>query len=167
MTAQPLANIDWVDPHELTANAWNPNRVLKAEWRALKLNLETYGWVQPILARPEGQIIDGFHRWQIAKDHSEVCADGLVPVAYIDVDEAEARILTVRMNRAKGVHQASAVADIVKHLVSEGYGPKDVARELGMSTKELNLMLSDDVFDALGIKDWKYSDAWYPVEDGK
>lgn len=162
---QPLQDMVWVDPQELTGNNWNPNRVLKAEWRILKRNLEAIGWVQPILARPGGEIIDGFHRWQIAKDHPEVTADGLIPVCYLDVDDQTARILTVRMNRAKGVHQASAVADIVKHLTGEGYDRKAVAAELGMSTKELDLMLAESVFEARNIKDWKYSPAWYPVEE--
>lgn len=163
----PIDRIQWRSAEDLKANDWNPNRVLKAEWRLLERNLLSLGWVQPLLISPDDQIIDGFHRWRLSLDSKKVRDkyDGLVPCVVIDVDEYQARILTIRMNRAKGVHQASAVAEIARDLVSQGYTPTQVKQELGMSQKELDLMLAESVFEARNIKDWKYSKAWYPTED--
>lgn len=164
---EPIDNIEWRKAEDLTANDWNPNRVLKAEWRLLEHNLLSLGWVQPILISPDDEIIDGFHRWRLSIDSKKMREryDGMVPCVVIDKPEHERKALTVRMNRAKGVHQASAVAEIAKHLIEEGYTFKDVQKELGMSKKELDLMLADSVFDHRNIKDWQYSKAWYPIED--
>ena len=44
---------------------------------------------------------------------------------------------------------------------------KELEFELGMSSTEVELLLSDSVLTARNSKDWKYNQAWYPIEDGK
>jgi hypothetical protein len=36
-----------------------------------------------------------------------------------------------------------------------------------MSAREVELLLSDTVFEIKDIDNWQYSKAWYPYEDGK
>ena len=93
---------------------------------------------------------------------------GRVPCVVMDIDDREAMLLTIRMNRAKGVHEASAMAKIAKKLIDDfGMTPKILQTELGMSDREIELLLSDTVFDIKNIDEWQYSKAWYPYEDGK
>ena len=62
----------------------------------------------------------------------------------MDIDDRQAMLLTIRMNRAKGVHEASAMAVIAKKLINDwGMTPKDLRNELGMSKAEVELLLAD------------------------
>ena len=71
------------------------------------------------------------------------------------------------MNRAKGVHASNGMQSIAKKLVNEfGFSKKQLRLELGMSSTEVDLLLSDSVLKARDSKNWKYNNAWYPIEDG-
>tara|TARA_B100000287_G_C20605832_1_gene770018 strand:+ start:165 stop:710 length:546 start_codon:yes stop_codon:yes gene_type:complete len=167
---QPISNIEWRLASELDPNDYNPNRVLNAEFLILAKNITKFGWIQPILINKNNMIIDGFHRWRLAQD-SEVIKkrySGRVPCVVMDIDDREAMLLTIRMNRAKGVHEASAMAKIAKKLIKDfGMTPNNLRDELGMSAREVELLLSDTVFEIKNIDEWQYSKAWYPYEDGK
>jgi len=166
----PLMNVVWVEPAQLRANLWNPNRVFKAEMKLLELSILTTGWVMPILANLNGMIIDGFHRWSLAQTSKKIQEryDGLVPVGCIPVDDVMAKCITVRMNRAKGTHIAVGMADLVKQLVNEdGCDPKWVAQNIGADLHEVKVLLAEDIFEVRNIKDWHYSEAWYPTKEPK
>ena len=93
---------------------------------------------------------------------------GRVPCVVMDIDDREAMLLTIRINRAKGVHEASAMAKIAKKLVNDfGMTPQNLKDELGMGTREVDLLLADTVFTIKNIAEWQYSKAWYPYEDKK
>lgn len=158
-----------MDPSLLCGNEYNPNTVLTNELKLLKHNLMSIGWVQPILARndkKEGKhyIIDGYHRWWLTSNDREIAAlaDGKLPVVLMDLDETEYMALTVRINRAKGVHEASKLHEIVFHLYDKGLSKKQIAEEIGGSIEEISSLLRQGVFDAKGIKRHKYSRAWVP-----
>ena len=166
----PINNIDWVDASLLQANHWNPNRILKAEHDLLVHNINSLGWVQPIIVNTNNIIIDGFHRWRIAQDVKTIKDkyEGKVPIVTLDIDDRQAMLYTIRMNRAKGVHSSSGMQAIAKTLVNEYKMTKEqLEYELGMSSTEVDLLLSDSVLTARNSKDWKYNKAWYPIEDGK
>lgn len=167
---QPISNIEWKLAKDLNPNDYNPNRVLAQEFKILVLNILRFGWIQPILINKNNIIIDGFHRWKLSMDSEELYKkySGRVPCVVMDIDDREAMLLTIRMNRAKGVHEASAMAKIAKKLIDDfGMTPKILQTELGMSDREIELLLSDTVFDIKNIDEWQYSKAWYPYEDGK
>ena len=93
---------------------------------------------------------------------------GRVPCVVMDLDDREAMLLTIRINRAKGVHEASSMAKIAKKLVNEfGMTPANLQEELGMGGREVELLLADTVFVIKEIDKWQYSKAWYPYEDKK
>ena len=74
-------------------------------------------------------------------------------------------ILTVRMNRAKGSHIAVRMASMIKELVDEHkWEPQELAKELGATKKEVDLLYQDGVFKMLKKVngEYKYSKAWYP-----
>ena len=163
----PISTIEWVEATSLQANFWNPNRVHKAELRLLEHSLLSTGWIQPILVNPGGLIIDGFHRWRLSQDSRPVIKrwGGMVPVAIIDVDDAHAMATTVRINRAKGTHVAVEMHRLVAALLEDyHWAPEEVAKEIGASLEEVNVLAQEGVFAAKGTAKWAYSHAWYPAE---
>lgn len=166
----PLDHLQWVPAAHLDGNSWNPNRVHGAELALLEHSLLTTGWIQPLLVNPDGLIIDGFHRWRLAQDSQRVKArwDGRVPVAVLDLDRPAAMVTTIRINRAKGSHVAVNLSLIVRELLADhGYDPAHIAREIGGTLDEVNLLAQDGVFTIKGIGTWAYSPAWYPDENGR
>lgn len=163
----PIDSIVWRDAVDLKANWWNPNRVFKSEFRLLEHSLLSTGWIQPVLVTPEDMVIDGFHRWRLSQDSPKVIARwaGRVPTAVLDLDEAQAMAMTVRVNRAKGSHLALDMSHLVRTLLNEHQRSVPwVMQELGMSEEEVELLSGGDIFKARKINEWVYSQAWYPTE---
>lgn len=163
----PVMRIEWVDAQRLRPNAWNPNAVLRAELRLLEVSILTNGWVQPILVNPHLLIIDGYHRWRLAQESRALSRRyrGQVPVAKLAVPDEEAKMLTVRINRAKGTHVAVRMAEVVKQLIDDhGLLPEEVARGIGATLEEVDLLYQDSIFTSRNLAEAPYSRAWYPAE---
>jgi ParB-like chromosome segregation protein Spo0J len=161
----PINNIVWLDSHELTANDYNPNIVFSPELKALERNILAIGWVQPVIASTSKIIIDGFHRTMLSKESAKLkkIYDGKVPCVLFDVERDKAMILTVRMNRAKGSHVALRMSKMVRELIDDhAWESQALAKELGASKKEIDLLYQDGIFKMRNIKNYKYSNAWYP-----
>lgn len=161
----PLTRIRWVPAGELRANHWNPNRVQRSEADLLARSIASTGWVQPILANTTGLIIDGFHRWRLAQDDPGLVQryGAIVPVAHLDVTDAEAMAITVRINRAKGAHAAVEMSALVHALAHEhGWTRERIAAEIGATADEVDLLLMDGVFKHRHVDQWAWSEEWYP-----
>ena len=144
--AQPIATLAWVDPKTLNPNDYNPNHQAPPEARLLAVSLLSTGWTQPIVARKDGTIVDGFHRWATACKHPDILAmtGGLVPVIFLpeELTAAEQKEATIRHNRARGKHGIAAMAGIVRDLVeNEGLEPADICERLGMEMEEVSRLL--------------------------
>lgn len=163
----PIDNIQWRATSELKANDYNPNVVITPELRLLEFSILKTGWIQPVLVDPDDNIIDGFHRWSLTRDSKALQEryDGKLPVAVIDCTRAEAMMLTIRINRAKGTHIAIRMSQVVRELIDvHGVSPDDVAKEIGAGRKEVDLLYQENMFKARDIKNAKYSVAWEPDE---
>lgn len=167
---QPIDRIKWIQADQLEANDWNPNVVLKDEMRLLKFSLIKTGWIQPVLIDGTGVIIDGFHRWWLSLKDEDVRAafKGWVPCAVLDISVPARMLMTVRINRAKGSHVAVKMHELVTRLFRDHGVPKDrIAREIGGSVEEVDLLLQENVFTKLDTKAHKYSMAWVPKIGGQ
>jgi len=163
----PVDRIEWRDAATLNSNLWNPNVVFNPELELLERNILKMGWVQPILINPDGLIIDGFHRWQLARSSKKLLEryGGKVPCSVIQVGQVEAMLLTVRMNRARGTHVATRMHELVSRLLNEFHmDPAELALEIGATKDEVELLSQENVFKARNLKDYRYGRAWYPVE---
>lgn len=149
---QPLADVRWLKPSELSANDWNPNKQAPPEFRLLKTSILENGWTQPIVARPRAgtlQIVDGFHRWTLAQQDAQVgdltrddAGNVLVPVVVLpEVPDEVAKAATIRHNRARGTHHVLRMADIVADLAAQGLTQEQIQRELGMDEEEVERLL--------------------------
>jgi ParB-like chromosome segregation protein Spo0J len=159
----PISNVEWVDVNSLQANDYNPNVVLNKELKLLELSVLTNGWIQPILVNRDMTIIDGFHRSYLAKTSKALQDkyDNKVPCVIMDLTEAERMLLTIRINRAKGNHVAIKMHDIIKTLIDKHEVTTEyIIKSIGATKDEVDLLYKDGVFDALNIKEHKYSRAW-------
>lgn len=155
--ASPLTDIVWKSADELTANDYNPNVVQPQELELIELSLRKHGWLQAILVTQHNVIIDGFHRWSISKKNG-----WQVPCIVFDMTEQERKLLTIRINRAKGTHVAVRMSDIVKSLVNDGLSREYVAEQIGAKIFEVNLLLEDSIFTKHNVEQHTYSKSWVP-----
>jgi len=140
LAKQPIASVQWVEPKTLRANHYNPNRVFRPEMRLLKLSIIAHGWTQPIVARGDGEIIDGFHRYMLASTDEDIRAltGGLCPVVYLDgITAEEQMIATIRHNRARGQHGVLRMGEIVRSLLVSGMDGAMVGSLLQMEDEEV------------------------------
>lgn len=173
----PINDIQWLRHESLEANNYNPNRVMRPEMTLLKTSLMRTGWVMPILVnrhmieRMSGKehvvhtIIDGYHRVTLVKTDKEVAAlsDGHLPCCVFDLSEPERKLMTVRINRAKGTHVAVHMSDLVKSLINEdGLTVEEICAGIGATRHEVEVLLMKDVFEKLGTAEHQYSKAWVP-----
>lgn len=170
IASMPLSRLVWIDPAELRANDYNPNHVAPPEMRLLKLSIIEDGWTQPIVARPDGEIVDGFHRWSLGSKDPDVRAltGGKVPVVYLDesLSPAQQRMATIRHNRARGSHSVVRMADIVTDLLDEhGLEIDEVERRLGMEFEEVDRLHDRGAMPKRGGQDG-FGQAWAPAEKG-
>ena len=164
---EPIENIVWKHHREIGPNDWNPNWVMPAEMDLLERSILKSGWIQPIIITPEGLIIDGFHRWLLSHKSQAMLETygGKIPCVVMDIERWQALCLTVRINRAKGMHGAQEMALIVRELVDDlGVSREDLMDEMGMTGVEIDALYCDSVFKARNIKAHKYSKAWIPEE---
>jgi len=164
----PIEQITWLHTDELKGNDYNPNIVFNPELKLLEHSLLATGWIQPVLVNANKIIIDGFHRAQLARDsHTLKARDGgMVPCCVLDISDSEARLMTIRINRAKGAHQAKRMSGIIQDLIDTyGLTRDEIKKGIGATTAELDLLYAGDVFIAKDIKNAKYSPAWIPVEE--
>lgn len=168
---QPINAVQWIPVGHLDANDWNPNHVLKQEMALLRTSMLKQGWIQPVLVWKDPDapdryvIIDGFHRSTLVKTDAQVAAmtNGFVPCCVMEMTIPERKMLTVRINRAKGSHSAVKMHDIVASLVSEHGLPVDaIMSGLGATRHEVETLLTENLFQKFDVKNHEYSKAWMP-----
>jgi ParB-like chromosome segregation protein Spo0J len=165
---QPVDCVLWVKQDEITPNDYNPNNVAPPEKKLLLKSLQTDGFTQPIVVHgPEDQhyeIVDGFHRQQLAMSKSALKSKlkGYLPVAVLqnEASETSGRMAsTIRHNRARGRHQINAMADIIRELAQLGWTDGKIGEELGMDADEvLRLRQINGLLDM--FSDRQFSEAW-------
>jgi ParB-like chromosome segregation protein Spo0J len=145
MRPQPVSKVEWVAPSRLRANHYNPNHVAPPELGLLKISIIEDGWTQPIVARPDGEIVDGFHRYMLATNDKEIQAmtDGLVPVVWLAPNDAAHQMMsTIRHNRARGTHGILKMAEIVRQLAGEmQISESEIMSRLGMEDEEVERLV--------------------------
>ncbi len=152
-----LLRIEYVAIDSLTPNDWNPNRQSDHEGDLLRRSMEDDGFTQPIIALRDTQVIvDGYHRWKMARSlgYEEI------PVAFVDMTAEQARVSTLRHNRARGSEDLQLTAQLLKDL--EQLGVREWAQEsLMMDTTEMDRMLQDiEAPEALAGD--AFGDGWTP-----
>ena len=149
--------IEYVPMDSITENDYNPNRQSDHDFELLLKSMSTDGFTQPILVlRGSRLIVDGAHRWRAAR----TLGYAEVPVVFVDMTPEQARVSTLRHNRARGSEDIELTAQLLRDL--EKLGAIDWAQdELLLDDIELQRMLEDiSAPDALAAEE--FSKAWVP-----
>lgn len=168
--AEPVDCVLWVRAEEVEANDYNPNTVAPPEMRLLALSIEADGYTQPVVTHVEEghrEVVDGFHRNRIAREHGPVRKRvlGYLPVTTIKPDRtgrADRIAATIRHNRARGKHGVEAMSEIVLELARRNWSDAKIARELGMDPDEV-LRLKQITGLAEMFADREFSEAWEAI----
>ncbi|MBO4234074.1 ParB N-terminal domain-containing protein [Riemerella anatipestifer] len=136
---KPLREIKFVDINLLNPNDYNPNKVLEQNLELLTQSILTNGFCFPIVVRPNMTIIDGFHRWTVARREPLITLlGGKVPIVIVAHDDESKNVYgTITFNRARGTHLLEPMENIVKDLLEKGKSIKEISKETGMSEEEI------------------------------
>ncbi|NWJ46444.1 MAG: ParB N-terminal domain-containing protein [Chloroflexi bacterium] len=149
--------VEYVPIMSISPNGYNPNRQSEQDFELLIRSMEEDGFTTPILVNKDlKQIVDGEHRWRAA----QVLGFKEIPVVYTTMTYEQARISTIRHNRARGTHDIDLEIDILQDL--QKLGALDWAAEsLMLDDVELNRLLTD-IAAPDALLDAEFSDAWIP-----
>jgi ParB/RepB/Spo0J family partition protein len=109
--------IEYVAIDSVKPNDYNPNRQSEHDFELLCKSIDEDGMTQPVVVlRKDNVIVDGEHRWRACK----ALGFEQVPVVFTDMTPAQARIATLRHNRARGEEDVELAAAVLRDLVSLG-----------------------------------------------
>jgi ParB/RepB/Spo0J family partition protein len=84
---------------ELNPYPANPRRIGDAELESLTRSIREFGFVQPVVARREDQVVIGGHQRLVAARRLGIKT---VPVVFLDLSQEQARVLNLALNRISG-----------------------------------------------------------------
>jgi len=150
--------VEYVPIGSLKPNDYNPNRQGDGDFELLQRSITEDGFTQPIVVLRETRVIvDGEHRWRAANS----LGFKEIPVVFVDMTPEQARISTLRHNRARGSEDMELTAQVLRDL--EKLGAIDWAQDsLMMSDNELMDML-DDIATTEALAGEEYTEAWEPA----
>lgn len=141
--SEPICNVQYIKSNHVHANEYNPNKVATPEMELLYNSILLDGYTQPIVAYrisdTEYEIVDGFHRNRVGKEHSDINnrLHDYLPLTIIDKPLDERMGSTIRHNRARGSHQIRSMSEIVLDLSKSGWSDEEISTKLGMEMDEV------------------------------
>ncbi len=164
---EPVDCVIWVKNDLVGANDYNPNTVAAPEMELLALSIKEDGYTQPVVtwnAEDKYEVVDGFHRTRIAKEHEDVKERilGYVPIVVANkerTDRGDRIAATIRHNRARGKHQVGSMSDIVVELKRRNWSDEKIGKHLGMDQDEV-LRLTQITGLAEMFADRDFSESW-------
>lgn len=173
--------VEYVPIDSIKPNHYNPNRQSEHDFQLLLKSMEEDGFTQPIVCvrfkdrhfeedpglKAHGYqsgdvvIVDGEHRWRAS---AQLGYDE-IPVAFVPMNLAQAKIATLRHNRARGSEDFELSAAVLRDL--QEIGAIDWAQDsLMLSDEELNRLI-DDVPAPEALAAEEFGSAWQPVKQGE
>lgn len=160
--------VNSVPLNSIRAPKWGATYLLRPDKMLLTQSLKEYGWLQPLVIRKADQtIIDGTKRWDTALSDDKFLKKygSDVPVVFHDVDEIDAMVMHVRLNRARGNIHPVGLSALVKRILDSGkYKALDLANFFIMSDDEIDLLMSSGLLKTKNWQAYEYSRAWVPIE---
>lgn len=146
---------------------WRATHTLKPDLRLVSDSALEYGWLTPLIVTQNGTIIDGFHRWWLSHKYRPIERKykGILPIRRIEVDEIDARILHVQLNRGRGNLVPKMLSELMLDVLDSGkYEEEELKKKLRMGIDEFELLLTENLLKAKKIAEYEYSLAWIPVD---
>jgi len=105
--------VEWVPVNQLIPWGNNPRRISRAALATLQRGIRQYGFVQPIVVRRQNhQIIAGHQRMLAA----QALGMPMVPVIFVDISEAQAKVLALGLNRIAGEWDLPKLGELLEEL---------------------------------------------------
>ena len=120
MTNKKIDVVQW-DVEKIYPNPWNPNLTSSRVDEAIRESIGIYGMVDPITCRKHPdledslQIIDGEHRLEACKE----LGFPQIPVVIIEINDANAKKLTIIANETRGRAEKVSLSQLVKEISDE------------------------------------------------
>jgi len=152
-----LANITDIRPAKWTSACY----LVSPDYKKMEKSIKQYGILSPIVIQPNGTIIDGFHRWKIANE-LEIAK---IPVVVIDVDDIEAMLLHIDLNRYRSIVIAKYLSNMMVEILQSGrYDHDSLRSRMSLTSEEFDILAEGSLIKMRKIKQHTYSPAWVPIE---
>lgn len=128
---------------QVKVNDWNPNEMTPELLASIRQGFIEDGWLssQALLiwqtdkaGRKKNIIIDGEHRWKVAKDLQMM--EG--PMVFLKkLSREQAMALTVKLDNKRGKFNKQKLSAVVRQVMEADIGSADIALSLGFAGEEL------------------------------
>lgn len=105
-----------VDLSDIKFDETNPNELTQDQMESLKMTMEKFGYLVPVILNKDHTVIDGEHRVRIYQELGK----RKIPAYVIDVDTIDLKILRQLMNKLRGEHDKQKDADEFKSIFEAG-----------------------------------------------
>ena len=127
--------VKWLDTAKIKPNNYNPNYMPPLLFSSLTDGIKNNKFFGTIIVNKNGIIIDGEHRYLALKK----LGAKKIPCIIEDVDDDQAKILTIRINRERGFLTPTETGNVLKKL--QKTIPIDVlAKKIDIPEKEITLL---------------------------
>lgn len=127
-TNQPL--IEMVSTDQLKPDPKNPRTISQHEFEDLQRSIDQFGIAEPLVVnRRNRTIVGGHQRIRAAK----ALGLGLVPVVWVDLDEAHQTTLNIGLNKLGGEFDLDTLPELILQLDEElqsmtGFSEEEIAK---------------------------------------
>lgn len=125
-------NWEWVEVGLLKLDNDNPNSMTREEQKALRANIEKYGWNMPIITDMNYLVADGEQKLSVAKQMGLL----KVPILRKELSDIDRRIIRQSMNKLRGSHNPVLDAEEFKKILSE-FEMEKLSGLTGISEQEI------------------------------
>lgn len=136
--------------------------LVRSDFRSLTDSVRRFGLMNPLIVRKDTmEVIDGKYRLSVLH------TDGVetAPCVVLDLDEADAMVLHVQVNRYRSEVITKDLSRLVKRIIRTRKYTQDELMALFSTTEdEFQVLLQGTVIRQRNIPEHKYSHAWVPVE---
>lgn len=171
--------ITYMPASEISPNPWNPNRQSEHDFELLLRSMGEDGFTQPIVVMRVNEeskqiddalkdfdvgqvvIVDGEHRWRAGQQlgYSDI------PVVEVPMNVAQARIATLRHNRARGSEDIELAAEVLRDL--RELDALDWAADSLMIDDDTMTRMLDDIPAPEALAAPEFGEAWAPAKQGE
>lgn len=152
-------DISFIAMDKVEPNPWNPNVQNEQQFKAEVESIAANGFLAPILVRELNdtfQIIDGEHRLKALKAIKErnlegkrnvpdLVKNGTIPAIVIDVDDANAKKLTIIMNETRGRADFAKLGALLAEIKIEL--PDEIGIGMPYTETQLNELMEMSAFN--------------------
>jgi DNA modification methylase len=129
-------NISKIAVSKISFDDTNPNILTKEQMKSLKLVMEKFGFLAPVILNKDLQVIDGEHRVRVYQELGKKT----IPAYVIDVNTINKKMLRQLMNKLRGEHDKQKDAEEFK-LIFEAGKLNEFSNLLAAQTEDFQAIL--------------------------